>query len=106
MRQSQPYLSRLYNRWKDFVVEDVPEDLAICEFDCRTLHCTRGEWASCDRRISKGRGELSPAHEEPRKEPEPPRPSQPPDQGMCAGGSVMSGIQSAVGVGVTGDGNT
>jgi hypothetical protein len=62
----QTYLSSLYNRWKDFVVQDVPDDLAVCEFDCRTLHCSQSEWASCERRITMGRGELSPVGKEPR----------------------------------------
>jgi len=66
MLQFQIHLSRLYNRWKDFLVDDVPDDLAICEFDCRKLRCTQGEWATCDRRITRALGELSPMRKEPR----------------------------------------
>ena len=39
---------------------DVPEDLAICEFDCRKGRCMQDEWETCDRRIRKGAGELCP----------------------------------------------
>jgi len=59
-------VSTLFNRWKNFVVQDVPDDLAVCEFDCHRSRCTWGEWASCDRRITKGGGELSPVRQEPR----------------------------------------
>jgi hypothetical protein len=27
--------------------QDVPETLAVCEFDCRTPVCRRGEWDRC-----------------------------------------------------------
>ena len=33
-------------------IENVPEDIALCEFDCHKGQCTYGEWASCERRIS------------------------------------------------------
>jgi hypothetical protein len=39
---------------------EVPEDLAICEFDCRESQCSISKWMSCQRRISKTAGELSP----------------------------------------------
>jgi hypothetical protein len=65
MRLAQTSVSTLFNRWKNFVGQDVPDDLAVCEFDCHRSQCTWGEWASCDRRI-KGRGELSPVRKEPR----------------------------------------
>jgi hypothetical protein len=41
----------LWQRLKNLVIEDVPEDLAICEFDCPKNQCTYGEWATCQRRI-------------------------------------------------------
>jgi hypothetical protein len=42
------------------IVEDAPEDLGICEFDCRRGQCLQDEWGSCDRRIRQGAGELFP----------------------------------------------
>jgi hypothetical protein len=66
MRQLQNHLSSLCNRWKNVLVDDVPDDLAICEFDCRKLRCTQGEWVTCDRRITWARGELLPMRNEPR----------------------------------------
>jgi len=66
MRLPQTYVSRLFDRWKDFVVADVPDDLAVCEFDCHTSRCTSREWARCDRRITNGRGEFSLVRKEPR----------------------------------------
>jgi hypothetical protein len=48
-------------RWvKDQIVQDVPKDSALCEFDCRKEQCTIGEWETCERRLDKGAGELMP----------------------------------------------
>jgi hypothetical protein len=41
----------LWDRLKAMLVQAVPEDIAICEFDCRKTQCTYGEWATCQRRI-------------------------------------------------------
>jgi hypothetical protein len=51
---------RLWRFVKRQVVDDAPEDMAICQFDCRKEQCQQEEWATCDRRISKGAGELFP----------------------------------------------
>jgi hypothetical protein len=42
------------------IVDEAPEDSAICEFDCRKVQCAQAEWAACERRIRKGAGELFP----------------------------------------------
>ena len=34
-------------------VAEVPDDLAICEFECRKSECSFDGWANCVRRISK-----------------------------------------------------
>ncbi|MGB0128018.1 MAG: hypothetical protein WBP72_10295 [Rhodocyclaceae bacterium] len=31
-------------------IEDVPEDIAPCEFACRKPHCRELHWGSCDKR--------------------------------------------------------
>ena len=41
-------------------VQTVPDDVALCEFDCQKLQCTMGEWETCDRRIRNAAGELMP----------------------------------------------
>jgi hypothetical protein len=41
-------------------VDNTPEDVALCEFDCRKQQCMHEEWSTCERRIGKGRGELFP----------------------------------------------
>jgi hypothetical protein len=43
------------------LIQVVPEELAICEFDCRKASCTVEQWRRCERRIEKARGELRPA---------------------------------------------
>jgi len=42
------------------IVQDVPEDLAFCEYDCRKPRCTLDEWATCERRVRKTAGEPLP----------------------------------------------
>jgi hypothetical protein len=42
-------------------VGDVPEDNALCEFDCRKPQCNEGEWENCTRRLQRAAGELMPA---------------------------------------------
>ncbi len=38
-------------RWLAEQVQDVPEDIALCEFDCRKPECLVGEWETCERRL-------------------------------------------------------
>ena len=41
-------------RWlKAQWVAEVPDDLAICEFECRKSECSFDGWANCVRRISQ-----------------------------------------------------
>jgi len=56
-------IALLRERWqwlKGPWIGEVPEDDALCEFDCRKNQCRHDEWASCERRISKAAGELMP----------------------------------------------
>jgi hypothetical protein len=48
--------------WGQFIGE-VPEDHALCEYDCRKPQCTEGEWENCMRRLERAAGELMPAKE-------------------------------------------
>jgi hypothetical protein len=48
-------------RWLKQQVQDVPDELALCEFDCRRAQCTSDEWATCERRINRAAGELLPS---------------------------------------------
>jgi len=45
------------------VVEDVPAEDALCEFDCRKPDCAVGEWQTCERRLQNAAGELMPPQE-------------------------------------------
>jgi hypothetical protein len=42
-------------------IRDVPQDNALCEFDCRKPQCHQGEWETCTRRLQRAAGELMPA---------------------------------------------
>jgi hypothetical protein len=45
---------RLWQRIKNRIVQEVPEESAVCEFDCPKDQCTVGEWKACERRVNKG----------------------------------------------------
>jgi len=55
---------QLWQLVKRQIVDDAPEETAICQFDCRKGQCTQAEWDTCERRIRKGAGELFPAPED------------------------------------------
>ncbi len=38
-------------RWLRAQVQEVPESLAVCEFDCDRPDCRMGDWESCERRL-------------------------------------------------------
>jgi hypothetical protein len=45
---------RKASRWlKEQIIQDVPEDIALCEFDCRKSQCLMGEWENCERRLER-----------------------------------------------------
>ncbi len=53
-----------FGRWvRDQIVQEVPEDIALCELDCRKGQCRTGEWEACERRSSQAAGELMPLAE-------------------------------------------
>ncbi len=54
---------RIWQRIKNQIVQDVPEEIALCEFDFHKQQCTEREWQTCPRRIARAAGELMPARE-------------------------------------------
>ena len=39
-------------RWLlNAIVQDVPDEIAGCEFDCRKGQCRHEEWSTCSRRL-------------------------------------------------------
>jgi hypothetical protein len=59
------HLSQLWHSIKGHIVQSVPLDDALCEFDCRKRQCTHGEWDSCERRRGFAAGELMPGNQQP-----------------------------------------
>ena len=45
------YFHRLWQRLKGQIIQDVPEDVQACEFECRKLQCAMGDWEKCERRL-------------------------------------------------------
>jgi hypothetical protein len=37
-------------RWLSKLVPEVPEEVAVCEFECRKTECLMGNWVKCERR--------------------------------------------------------
>jgi len=54
MSTHQGLPTRLYNllaRLKSEIIQDVPLDIELCEYDCAKPHCSLGEWENCERRL-------------------------------------------------------
>lgn len=50
-RKGVSYLHGLRKRLRNLVIRDVPEDYQSCEFDCREVHCSVGNWEECEKRL-------------------------------------------------------
>ncbi len=37
-------------QWLLKFVPEVPDEIAVCEFDCRKTECLMGNWMRCERR--------------------------------------------------------
>ena len=42
---------RLWQRFSNKLIQDAPENIQLCEFDCRKLECAMGDWEKCERRL-------------------------------------------------------
>jgi hypothetical protein len=56
-RRGNPLL-RMWQSVKRQIVDDVPDALAICQFDCDRAECTRDGLGACERLNGKSAGEL------------------------------------------------
>ena len=43
---------RLWQQLKKRLVQEVPEEVCACEYDCRKPECRNGDWESCQRRLT------------------------------------------------------
>jgi hypothetical protein len=37
--------------------ESSPDDMDVCEFDCRKTECLQGDWVTCERRLAAQRAQ-------------------------------------------------
>jgi hypothetical protein len=37
--------------WLRMPVDEVPEEIAVCEFECGRTECRLGDWRCCERRL-------------------------------------------------------
>jgi hypothetical protein len=61
MQQNGNCIRRIWRWASNQIVQNAPNDSALCAFDCRKNQCTSVEWDICERRISNASGELMPA---------------------------------------------
>ena len=55
---------RLWRAFVNGLVQDVPDAIALCEFDCCKSQCSATEWASCARRLERAAREISSGKED------------------------------------------
>ncbi len=53
-------ITNLWSRLKDGVALTVPEEDALCAFECNKARCTSEEWATCYWRLHKAAGVFMP----------------------------------------------
>jgi len=41
----------LWQRFRNRIIQDVPEDYQLCEFECHKTECITGDWEKCERRL-------------------------------------------------------
>ena len=46
-------ISRLQRWLTDQIIQDIPSDIAVCEYDCRKIQCTSVEWEACESRCAQ-----------------------------------------------------
>ncbi|WP_295404609.1 hypothetical protein [uncultured Thiocystis sp.] len=45
-------LGNVWKRWMRWWIDEVPDDLARCQFDCEKINnCSKTEWESCQLRL-------------------------------------------------------
>ena len=44
------WMQKLWSRLRPILVQEVPEELAVCEFVCAEPNCTLGDWETCELR--------------------------------------------------------
>lgn len=50
-KQRIGYFCRLWDWFKNGLVQVVPEDIAFCAFDCHEPQCRHSEWKACKKRL-------------------------------------------------------
>ena len=50
-RKTGSILNRIGKMLTEQLVQEVPDDIALCEFDCRKTQCRYDEWENCGRRL-------------------------------------------------------
>lgn len=56
------YYVPLLERIKDSLIQVVPEEIAVCEFNCDSTQCSPREWKHCLRRLADQSTQDAAAH--------------------------------------------
>ena len=43
----------MFSRLRELLVQEVPEELSVCTFECPVTHCTYSMWSACTLRLRK-----------------------------------------------------
>jgi hypothetical protein len=47
------WIRQLWERIKSQIIQDVPTENAVCEYDCDKLECSDEKWTDCENRLRK-----------------------------------------------------
>jgi hypothetical protein len=50
-RKQKGRIYQLRQWFKTRLIQNVPEEIAACEFECRRTDCLQGEWETCPNRL-------------------------------------------------------
>ena len=57
-KKSSGQLARFISWIKAKWVREVPDEIALCEFDCQMYNCREGGWGNCKRRMDYSAGDV------------------------------------------------
>jgi hypothetical protein len=50
-RSSGGFLNRLQSWLSRQLVQDVPDEVSVCEYECNRTDCRIGQWNTCEKRL-------------------------------------------------------
>ncbi|ACK71708.1 hypothetical protein PCC7424_3309 [Gloeothece citriformis PCC 7424] len=42
-------MKEVLHQWiKKYIAQEIPPELAVCEFECKQRNCSRSQWSQCE----------------------------------------------------------